>query len=188
MRKTAFHRLRKTIPDFIALNEKEKRFSSEILSNLFNYKKNNVLNCNAEEHKTEWNIETERILIKACRENNCYPAHCYQDSVFKLKSFTLLETPEQFEYLYHSTNVPPEIILKEGIKLRYSFCLIKGFPPLIFLSHIRRWSGDYTYKVKINQKVYFDTNLNHQCRTGNYWFCVKQNITPDKIELVTTFK
>lgn len=179
MRKTAFNRLKKLVHDFEVINEAEKRFSSESLSNLFSYMQNG-------KHKTEWNIETERILIRACRENNCYPAHCYQDNMFKLKTFTLLETPEQFDYLYHSTNIPPEIILKEGIKLRYSFCLLKGFPPLIFLSHIRKWIGDYTYKVKINQKVYFDTNLNHQCRTGNFWFCVKQNITPDKIELVTT--
>ncbi len=43
------------------------------------------------------------------------------------------------------------------------------------------YHSEYQYRVKIRQALYFDTNLNYQCRNGNDWFCVLQNIRPSDI-------
>lgn len=132
------------------------------------------------------NIDIERLLIKCCRDNNCYPAWCYSDNLFKLVTFSLRPTDEKYLYLYHQTNIPPEIILKEGLKIRYSFSLSKGFPPLLFLANEPKWwYGEYTYKVRIKQQLYFDTNLNHKCRVGNNSFCVKNSIPAHLLEVIT---
>ena len=178
----AYLRLSKHLSDFQQVDVKNKLFRSEILASQFAQSKpDNGIIC-ADKEFTLWDIETQRLLIWCCRPNQCYPAFCYKEDLFNLRTFSLRETSEKFDYLVHSTNVPPEIILKEGIKLRYSFSLSKGFPPLIFLSSPRRnWLGKYQYKVKIRQKLYFDTNLNHKCKTGNDWFCVLQNIRPSDI-------
>ena len=182
----ALLQLQKHLPDFELVDFKNKLFKSDYLLKHFHCRKENgVIYGDSSKHTTDWTIELQRILIKCCRDNNCYPSYAYKDNLFKLNTFTLRETDEQFEYLIHSSNVHPNIILKEGLKIRYSLSYSKGFPPLIFLSSSNRtWIGKYQYKVKIHQKLYFDTNLNHQCRKGNDWFCVLQNIRPEDIALI----
>lgn len=182
----AYKQLAYNLADFERVDAKKHLFKSAILASKFHCKNEyGKINSDAEKHKSDWDIETQRLLIKCCRPNNCYPAYCNEDNLFKLRTFTLTETDEQFKYLYHSSNTPPEIILNEGLKLRYSFNLLIGFPPLIFLSTDKRsWSGKYKYRVELHQSLYFDTNLNYQCRKGNDWFCVKQNIKPQHIVLV----
>jgi len=173
----AYLRLQKHLKDFVPSSKGGKYFESKFLTSFFD----------KYTAKTTYSKEIERLLIKCCRDNQCYPAYCYDGSLFKLKTFTLEETPERFNYLYHKTDIPPEIILKEGIKVRYSFSLSKGFSPLVFLSNgEKNWHGKYTYKVKVSQKLYFNTNLNHKRRLGNSWFCVKQNIKPSEIELIAS--
>lgn len=181
----AYLRLKKHLSDFIEVDSKNKLFKSKILASQYvKYKRENSI-IDGEKEFTLNDIETQRLLIKCCRPNQCYPAYCYKGELFTLNTFTLRETDEQFEYLIHSSNVPPNIILKEGLKIRYSLSYSKGFPPLIFLSSSNRtWIGKYQYKVKIHQKLYFDTNLNHQCRKGNDWFCVLQNIKSQDITLI----
>lgn len=183
----ALLRLEKYLPDFELVDSKKKLFKSSILSNQYHYRDSNGwVNYDSESHRTDWDIETQRILIKCCRDNQCYPASCYSDNLFELRTFSLRESDEQFKYLYHCSDISPDIILNEGLKLRYSFALSKGFPPLIFLSTDRRsWSGKYKYRVELHQQLYFDTNLNHKCRKGNDWFCVLQNIKPKHVSLVT---
>lgn len=178
----AYLRLAKYLPDFKQVDVKNKLFISVTLAAQFAQIKSDRGIVDAEKEFTLWDIETQRLLIWCCRPNHCYPAFCYDKDLFELRTFSIKKTFERFDYLVHSTNVPPEIILKEGIKLRYSFSLSKGFPPLIFLSSPRRkWLGEYQYRVKIRQSLYFDTNLNYQCRNGNDWFCVLQNIRPSDI-------
>ncbi len=181
----AYLRLKKRLYDFVEVDVKKKLFRSKLLASQYAVHQGNNGIQDGEKEFTLWDIETQRMLIWCCRPNQCYPAFCYKEDLFKLRTFSLRETNERFEYLIHSSNVPPEIILKEGIKLRYSFSLCKGFPPLIFLSSPKRkWLDKYQYKVKIHQKLYFDTNLNHKCRKGNDWFCVLQNIKPNDITLL----
>lgn len=181
----AYIRLSKHLPDFKQVDVKNKLFRSATLASQFAQIKPDRGIIDADKEFTLWDIEIQRLLIKCCRLNHCYPAFCYKEDLFKLRTFSIKKTFERFDYLVHSTNVPPEIILKEGIKLRYSFSLSKGFPPLIFLSSPRRkWLGEYQYRVKIRQALYFDTNLNYQCREGNDWFCVLQNIRPIDITFI----
>ena len=181
----AYLRLKKHLSDFVEVDSNKKLFTSSILASQF--AAINVDNgfIDGDKEFTLWDIETQRLLIWCCRTNQCYPAFCYKDNLFELRTFSLVETKKQFKYLYHCSSTPPNIILRDGLKLRYSFSLSKGFPPLIFLSTDKRnWSGDYKYKVEIHQKLYFDTNLNHKCRLGNDWFCVKNDISSKFITIV----
>jgi hypothetical protein len=166
--------LKKHIKDFHIICEKSFKFDSYFLRKYLIYKNYNT--------KTIWDINVQRILIKI-RKHNFYPA--FYGDFFKLKTFTLNETSEKFDYVYHQTNTPPEVVLKQGLNLRYSFSGSKGFNPLIFVSKKPHyWHGEYTYKIKLRQKLYFDTNLNWQQRLGHSAFCLLQNIRPSDISLI----
>ncbi len=108
----ALLRLKKYLPDFELVDSKKKLFKSSILSNQFHCRNsNNELISDSEEHRTDWNIETQRLLIKCCRGNQCYPAFSYKDNLFELRTFSLRESDEQFKHLYHYSNISPDVIL-----------------------------------------------------------------------------
>lgn len=166
--------LKKHLKDFHIVCEETFKFDSNFLRKFVTYQNYHTT--------TTWDITVQRILIKI-RMHNYYPA--FFGDFFKLRTFTLQETSEKFEYVYHQTNTPPEIVLKTGLNLRYSLSGYKGFNPLIFVSKTPNyWHGKYTYKIKLHQHLYFDTNLNWQRRLGHSAFCLLQNVRPNDISLI----
>lgn len=176
----ALQTLQKHIKDFQIIDAKTFKFCSKWLASF----------CRKEissqgDVKDIWDISVERVLVKI-RNKNCYPAIVdLENGIFRLNTFSLQKTNENFAVLYHQTNAQPLIILKHGLKLRYSFGFSKGFPPLIFLSKSANWScgGEFCYKIVVKQPLYYDTNLNYKRYTGNNYFCVLQNIRAQDIEL-----
>jgi hypothetical protein len=150
----------------------KEEFSSSTLKNLYNLK-NGI---------TTQSLLVERVLRRVFNTNYC--VRClYPRDKFCLYRYTLMPTQEQYEYLYHSSNVSPSVILTLGLKPHYSLNSCKAHSPLIFLSTDGGWPGRYKYKVRVKQPLYFDTNLNHLMKKGNNNFCVKNFIDPNLITL-----
>lgn len=149
-----------------------EKFSSNTLRNLYNFKTGVTTQC----------LLVKRVLRRILNTNYC--VRClYPGDKFNLYRYTLMPTQEQFEYLYHCSNVGPDIILYKGLKPHYSLSSSKAHGPLIFLSRTGTWSGKYRYKVKVKQPLYFDTNLNYLMKDGNNHFCVKKFIDSKLITL-----
>lgn len=165
--------LKKHLKDFTIVCEETFKFDSNFLRSFVTFTNNGTI--------TNWDKKVQQILIKI-RKYNQYPA--FFGNFFKLKPFTLRQTSEKFEYVYHRTNTPPEIVLKHGLHLRYSLSCTKGFNPLVFVSKKPYyWLGKYIYKIKLRQSLYFDTNLNWQQRLGHSAFCLLQNVRNSDISL-----
>jgi hypothetical protein len=131
-----------------------------------------------------YSIEIERTLRKLQRFNYCVGK--IGDNYF-LKRFSLEETNERFEYFYHWSNLPPEVVLNKGLSPRYNLSSNKPFGPLIFIGNTpNKWIGEYCYRIKIRQKVYYDTNLNWKRKEGHWAFCVKNKINAEDITLYQT--
>jgi hypothetical protein len=96
---------------------------------------------------------------------------------YRFSSRDSIRTPE---YLYHSTDVSPDIIMTEGIKRNYSLG-VKAFPPLVFVGTEKCWKGKYTYKIKTSKKLYVDTNLDWQARDIKPYLCLKEDVSPSEI-------
>jgi len=135
--------------------------------------------------KTIHSLKVERVLRKLLDLDRCVSCNCFEKRSFRVERFTLKKTSEQFYYLYHCSSVPPSIILKEGLKVRYSLSFSKPHGPLIFLSTKDKWPGKYTYRVGIKQSLYYDTNLNWKMKEGHHSFCVRNGISPKLIELIS---
>lgn len=178
IKELVFKKLQHHLPDFVCVDETNQTFTSESF-------KKSVQFVGDYGIKTIHNIENERIIIKCCRNFNWYPCYNRHDNTFSLNKFTLKPTQEKFKVLYHTTDIPPEIILKNGLKINHCFSICKGFPPLLFLSasNSKFWYGKYVYEVEVHQQIYYDTNLNWQCRNGGNWFCVLNAIKPKHIKL-----
>lgn len=172
---TAYRIISKHLSDFKEVDADKFIFSSDLFKSVCMFDDRGMLS------KTIHDIKIERILNKI-RFHNCYPAHV-RDNIFKLETFTLKESDDVHEYLYHSTDISPDLILREGIKIRYSFNCMKGFNPLVFLSTTGFWCGKYVYRVRNRQKLFYDTNLNWKRRNGGKYFCALQNIKPCDITL-----
>ncbi len=102
---------------------------------------------------------------------------------FQIKQFTLRESNQKPNFLYHCSNTNPDIIMKKGLLPHYSLG-IKCHPPLVFVSADRAiWQGDFVYKIKIkeNKKLYIDTNLDYQCRDKKGYLCLIDKIEPIEI-------
>ncbi len=112
-----------------------------------------------------------------------YTIQWYTENSFGLYRFSMIPSKRAPEFVYHKSDTPPNIILKEGIKPAYSFG-IKAFPSLIFVGTEPCWFGDYTYKIRVNQPIFIDTNMDWQARDKQLYLCVKNAITPDFIEFV----
>lgn len=131
--------------------------------------------------KGSYSIETERLLRKLQQFNYCVGNF---GEIYFLKRFTLEETSERFDYFYHRTDLPPEVVLKKGLSPRYSLSNTKPFGPLIFIGNApNKWVGEYCYQIKIKQPVFYDTNLNWKRMEGHWAFCVKNKINPKHITL-----
>jgi hypothetical protein len=94
--------------------------------------------------------------------------------------FTLRESIRTPEFVYHSSDIAPSIIMAEGICRRYSLG-VKAFPPLVFVGTKKCWKGKYTYKIKTSKQFYIDTNLDWQARDIRPYLCVKEDILPSEI-------
>lgn len=168
----------------------KEEFSSSTLKGLYNLKDGVTTQC----------LLVERVLRRIFNTNYCVRCLCtarnwYSNDSgdkFTLYRYTLKPTQEQYEYLYHCSNVCPDVILTQshcsntsngGLKPHYNFSPTKAHGPLIFLSSDGHWFGKYKYKVRVKQPLYFDTNLNHLMKEGNNNFCVKNFIDSNLITL-----
>ena len=149
----------------------KEEFSSNTLSSLYNIKTG----------ITTHSIYIERVLRRLLNTNYC--VRCLYNHKLSLYRYTLKPTQEQYEYLYHSSNVSSDVILTQGLKPHYSLNSCKAHGPLIFLSTDGSWPRKYKYKVRVKQPLYFDTNLNHLMKEGHYSFCVKNYIDSNLITL-----
>lgn len=150
----------------------KEEFSSNTLRNLYNLKTG----------VTTQSLLVERVLRRVLNTNYC--VRClYPRDKFCLYRYTLKPTQEQYEYLYHCSNVSPDVILTQGLKPHYNFSPTKAHGPLIFLSTDGSWPRKYKYQVKIKQPLYFDTNLNYLMKEGHHSFCVKNYIDSNLITL-----
>jgi hypothetical protein len=112
--------------------------------------------------------------------------YCIQGfySVFSLYRFSLVRSSRNPEYLYHSTDIEPDQIINKGIKRHYSMG-VKAFPPLVFVGTEPCWKGKYVYKIKTNQPVFIDTNMDWQARDVRPYLCLREDVSPEKIVDVT---
>lgn len=121
----------------------------------------------------------ELLLSKLSTYN--YSLSYNTKDLFQIKKFTIRQSELKPEYLYHKSNVPPEIIMKEGLKPHYSLG-IYSHPSLVFLSTDKhKWFGDYEYKIKTEQQLYIDTNLDWRCLDKRGYLFVMNNINPENI-------
>ena len=121
------------------------------------------------------------LLNKLSTYNYCIGAYPNILGLCKLTKFTLQESNRTPEFIYHQSDIPPEIILKEGINKKFSLSSTKPFPPLVFVGTEPCWYGKYIYKIKTNKQLYIDTNMDWKRLDKRPHLCLNVNITPDEI-------
>lgn len=123
------------------------------------------------------------LLDKISQYGYCLSYGC-KDDLYSLYKFTKVASKNKPEFIYHVSNVSPDIILKEGLKRHYSLDVCKAHPPLIFASRAPIWEGTYTYKIKNNYKLFIDTNLDWQRRDILGIYCIYDDIRKQDIEVM----
>jgi hypothetical protein len=121
------------------------------------------------------------LLNKISTYNYCIGTYPNNDNLCKLTKFTIQKSNRTPEFLYHQCDIPPEIILKEGIKINFSLSYTKPFPPLVFIGTEPCWYGKYIYKIKTNKQLYIDTNIDWKRLDIRPHLCLNENITPEEI-------
>lgn len=155
----------------------EKNIKNVYFKNIFI---NNFIEFENYNSKTTQNEKISNLLNKISIFNNCISAY-KNDNLCKIERFTFQKSKRNPEFVYHQTNTPPEVILKSGIKKRYSLSPSKPFNPLVFIGTEACWYGKYTYKIKTNKQLYIDTNMDWRRLDKRPYLCLKDDIEPNEI-------
>lgn len=152
-------------------------FRSRFIGNCVRYESNigNIISRS----KTIQNVGVGSILNKLSTFNYCL--HSYRD-IISLYYFSFIRSKQRVKYLYHCSDVEPDIILRDGIIPRYSLN-VKSFPSLVFLSsEPNKWVGKYCYKIlNVFEDLYIDTNIDWKGLDKTGYFCIKEKIDPGLI-------
>lgn len=127
---------------------------------------------------TKQDIYLNNLLFKISQYGWCLSYRC--DDLFILSKYTKRISNRNPEFIYHMTDVEPDLILNEGLKKHYSLSSCKPHPSLVFASEIPMWFGKYTYKIATQKQLYIDTNLDWQCRDRGI-FAIYDEIRCDEI-------
>lgn len=171
----------KEVPDINNFYIKKDRFyfESEYLRQLIN---ENITHGIVQNQKTTQDENVSGILLRMMVFNFCI--HYVGENLFSLYRFTIKKSGRNPEYVYHMSNTPPDVILKHGLNPNYSMNTCKAFPPFIFVGITPCWFGKYVYKIKVNQPLFIDTNLDWRMLDVKDYLCMRNNIPPELIELI----